>query len=73
MGIRFLADLVDESAGKLHTIESLENTYSMKMTFLCYAILIRSLSVEMKNTVIIKEHSPIMPGRMNMMLNHTNL
>ena len=57
-GIRFLADLINEISGKLHTKESLENAFNIKMTFLCFSNLTRSLPDELKSAVIIKEHGP---------------
>ena len=38
-GIRFLSDLISESTGKLHTKESLQETFGIKMTFLCFSSL----------------------------------
>ena len=72
-GIRFLADLVDENSGRLHTKSSLEETYGIKMTFLCFSSLMRSLPDNMKHAVIVRECGPIMPLRMNLIANHAKL
>ena len=71
-GIRFLADLVNENTGTLHSKESLENAFNIKMTFLCFSSLMKSLPDELKAPVIFKEQGPVIPLRMNMTLNHTN-
>ena len=42
-GLRFIADLIDENTGQLHTKETLQDSFNIKMTFLCYRSLIRSL------------------------------
>ena len=42
------------------------------MTFLCFSSLTRSLPDELKSAVIIKEHGPTIPARMNVALNHSN-
>ena len=47
-GIRFIYDLFDENTGRLHTKESLEKAYNIKMTFLCYTSLVRSLPDSIK-------------------------
>ena len=69
-GIRFLVDLVDENNGTLHTQETLEERFKIKMTFLCFASLIRSLPDCMKEITIVKELGPVMPLRMNLVMNH---
>ena len=71
-GIRFLADLINENSGKLHTKESLQETYGVKMTFLCFHSLIKSLPNELKTTGVFKEFGPIIPFRMNLVANHSN-
>ena len=71
-GIRFLADLVNENSGRLHTKSSLEEAYGIKMTFLCFSSLIRSLPDNMKHTAIAKEFGPVMPLRMNLIMNNAN-
>ena len=69
-GIRFIADLINERSGNLHTKESLENTFQIKMTFLCFASLVRSLPDELKSIKTAKEFGPIIPLRMNLVINH---
>ena len=71
-GIRFINDLFNENTGSLHTKESLENAYDVKMTFLCYASLIRSLPNNIKNITIHKKFGPIIPLRMCAVLNEEN-
>ena len=71
-GIRFIADLVNEDSGQLHTKSSLENSFGIKMTFLCFSSLMRSLPDEVKCAVIDKKCGPIIPARMNLVMNHVN-
>ena len=72
-GIRFLSDLIDTDTGKIHTKESLERTFDVKMTVLCYTSLIRSLPESLKDTPVNKIHGPVMPLRMNLVQNHAKL
>ena len=71
-GIRFIADLVNEKTGKLHSKETLERSYNIKMTALCYTSLIKSLPDTIKTTSALKIVGPIIPLRMNKILNEIN-
>ena len=71
-GIRFLADLINENSGKLHTKDSLENTFGIKMTFLCFHGLINSLPADLKAATVVKEPGPMIPLRTNLVMNHPN-
>lgn len=71
-GIRFIIDLFNENTGLLHTKESLQQAYGIKMTFLCYSSLIRSLPSSIKCAPITKTHGPTIPTRLNLALNHPN-
>ena len=71
-GVRFVSDLVDENTGELHTKETLEKSYEIKMTFLCYESLVRSLPDCVKQVASTKALGPIIPLRMNLVMNHPN-
>ena len=71
-GVRFLGDLINEDSGKLHTKESLENAFGIKMTFLCFHSLIKSLPGEIKSATEVKESGPIIPLKINLIMNHPN-
>ena len=72
-GIRFLADLINENTGKLHTKQTLENHFNIKMTFLCFTGLLKSLPGCLKLEKVVKEFGPIIPVRMNLLMNHSHL
>ena len=42
-GVRFVADLINNLTGAIYTKEELQNVYGIRMTFLCYSSLLRSL------------------------------
>ena len=42
-GLRFISDLYDTNTGEVYSREGIQNVYGIKMTFLCYASLIRSI------------------------------
>ena len=42
-GIRHVADLINNKTGRLYTKEEIQSIYNVKMTFLCYRSLIKSL------------------------------
>ena len=71
-GIRFIGDLFNENTGRLHTKESLEEAYDIKMTFLCYNSLIRSLPESVKSATIMKYAGPVIPHRLNLLMNNVN-
>ena len=68
-GLRFLADLFNEDTGQIHTKQTLQDKYEIRMTFLCYSSLIRSLPSTVNSITATKEHGPIMPLRMNLVIN----
>ena len=72
-GIRFLTDLFDSDSGRMHSKTSLKDAYDIKVTFLCFSSLMKSLPDDMKSLVIEKEYGPIMPHRMNLVFNDTNI
>lgn len=69
-GIRFIIDLFDENTGLLHTKESLEQAYNIKMTYLCFTSLVRSLPDSIKSATFFKLQEPKIPTRLNMVINH---
>ena len=72
-GLRFISDLFDENTGRLHTKESVETKYNIKMTFLCYQSLIRSLPLRVKNIPTpIKINQPGVPKRIHTVLDHVH-
>ena len=71
-GLRFLADLIDEDTGQIMTRETLKTRYGIKMTFLCYTSLLKSLPEGMKQPTVIDVPKPIIPFRMNLVMNHPN-
>ena len=42
-GIRYVADLINNRTGMLYSKKEIEDIYNVRMTFLCYASLVRSL------------------------------
>ena len=58
-GLRFIADMFNENTERLHTKESLENKFGIRMTFLCYASLIRSLPQHVRLESSTKPTGPI--------------
>ena len=71
-GLRHINDLVSETTGRVHTKESLEGTFGIRMTILCYTSLMRSLPESVKTTIQTKTSGPIIPLRMNLVMNHPN-
>ena len=71
-GIRFLGDLVDECTGRVMTREALKVKFGISMTVLCYTSLLRSLPDCIKLQASSKVPQPIMPFRMNLVMNHPN-
>ena len=64
-GFRFIYDLVDFDTGNLLTLEQIENKYSIRMTFLCYFSLIRSLPLEFRKQRKIETiQLPIIPYKL---------
>ena len=42
-GIRYIADLINNATGELYSKNEIETIYGVKMTFLCYASLVKSI------------------------------
>ena len=73
-GLRFVADLINSSTGTLYSKEDLEKTYGIRMTFLCYASLIRSLPniVKESNFKSLIQY-PIIPYKISMITGKINI
>lgn len=71
-GLRFLADLIDESTGQVLTREALKAKFGISMTFLCYSSLLKSLPESVKFQKASNVQKPIIPLRMNLVLNDRN-
>ena len=71
-GLRFLGDLVDESTGQIMTREALQTKFGVSLTFLCYSSLLKSLPVCVKQQKQCAISKPIIPLRMNLVMNHSN-
>ena len=71
-GLRFLADLIDESTGQVMTREALKARFGISMTFLCYSSLLKSLPDCVKFQKANNVQKPIIPLRMNLVLNDRN-
>ena len=67
-GIRFLDDLVDDG-GHLLSREALQAKFGIRLTFLCYSSLVRSLSDKIKLEAEGSAVKPIIPLRMNLVMN----
>ena len=50
-GLRFISDLFSKEDGTLHTREYLSATYNVRMTFLCYTSMIRSIPAQLQHNV----------------------
>ena len=73
-GIRYVADLINNSTGILYSKSEIEQKYNVKMTFLCYSSLIRSLPDTVKTTNYkSKITHPIMPYRISLMYGSTKM
>lgn len=67
-GIRFIADLINKETGTLYSKNEIETIYSVNMTFLCYASLMRSLPKVIKTTNYkSKVTYPLIPYRISLM------
>ena len=70
-GIRFITDLYNTNNGKIYSKRELENVYEIRLTFLCYAKLIRSLPRSLqKQANIANLIKPNIPYKIEMALNH---
>ena len=67
-GIRFIADLINRDTGTLYSKNEIENIYNVRMTFLCYASLLKSLPkvIRTKNYKS-KVVYPLIPYRISLM------
>ena len=68
-GLRFLADLLDESSGQLMLRDALKTKFGISMTVLCYSSLIRSLPECVRNQPTTAVPKPILPLRMSLVMN----
>ena len=69
-GLRFIQDLYNPTTGAIYTKQNIETIYGIRMTFLCYASLIRSLPQDIQEqteTEWIKK--PNIPYKMNLVCN----
>ena len=69
-GLRFIADLIDEQTGRIMTREAVQDRFGIRMTILCYSSLVRSLPECVKHQSFDAIPKPIMPTRLNFILNH---
>ena len=67
-GIRYVADLINNKTGTFYSKSEIENIYNIKMTFLCYASLIRSLpNIVKKTNYTGKILYPLIPYKVGLM------
>ena len=69
-GLRFIGDLFNAESGRIYTRQDIKTVYGIKMTFLCYASLVRSLPQNIQkhvNKTFIKV--PNIPYKINLILN----
>ena len=67
-GIRYIADLISNTTGKLYSKNEIETIYGVKMTFLCYASLVKSLpDIVRKTSFKSKIVYPLIPYRVSLM------
>ena len=73
-GLRFVSDLFDTNTGNILSKEQLENAFNLKIDFLSYASLVRSLPSNLQVRVDTKSLvKPVIPFKINMILNENNL
>ena len=73
-GLRFIHDLINLTSGTLLTREQLHQRYGVRMTFLCYQSLIRSLPSDIRNlTNSIQLSSPVIPYKIALLARSSNL
>ena len=71
MGLRFIGDLYDINTGRIYSKQEIEKIYGIRMTFLCYSSLRRSLPTSMQNeTDKFWINKPFMPYKINLVVNH---
>ena len=66
-GLRFIADLYSKDTGLLLNCEEINKTFDIKMTFLCYQSLIRSILLETDANTIKEVTYPIMPYKITLL------
>ena len=73
-GIRFVADLINNTTGTFYSKNEIESKYDVKMTFLCYDSLISSLPNIMKTTNFIsKIVYPVIPYKISLLHGKTKI
>ena len=73
-GIRLVADLINNETGTFYSKQEIESIYNVKMTFLCYTSLIRSLPSIVKTTNYkLKRYHPILPYKVGLIHGKTKL
>ena len=71
-GLRFISDLFNRTTGVLHSKASLEKQFNLKLTFLCFESLIRSLPEKVRTYKAAKLISPGIPWIIQMVLSKNN-
>ena len=72
-GLRFIGDLYNAKTGVIYSKEELESVYKIKMTFLCYTALVKSLPIKLQNKVnTITLHKPNIPYKIKIIMNQKN-
>ena len=68
-GLRFIGDLYDTETGQIYSKQQLENVYRIRLTFLCYTALVRSLPQRVR-THVDKSHikKPNIPYKIELVL-----
>jgi len=73
-GLRFISDLFDPTSGNIISKEQLENKFQIRMTFLCYTSLIRSLPCNLRvrtDTAFLV--NPNIPYKISIVLNKSKV
>ena len=71
-GLRFIYDLFDNATGVLHTKESLEKHFNVKVTFLCFESLLRSLPLPVRQCKVANLPYPVIPWVIQTVLSKSN-
>ena len=73
-GLRFIGDLYHPDTGRIYSKQDLASVYGIRMTFLCYQALTRSLPKQLQKQVdIVHLKQPNIPYKINLVLNYKNL
>ena len=73
-GMRFVADLINNTTGTFYSKNEIESKYDVKMTFLCYASLITSLPNIVKTTNFkSKIVYPVIPYKISLLHGKTKI